>query len=71
MEEANDVNNELSGERKAREENEQAIFDMLRDVVERVKKEIEAEKKERHNTEECLLTLLEDTCSKLNTVTRY
>jgi molybdopterin synthase catalytic subunit len=57
--------------RKAREENEQAIFDMLRDVVERVKKEIETEKKERHNTEECLLTLLEDTCSKLNSVTRY
>jgi len=54
MEECSDLNNEMSGEKKAREENEQAIFDMLRDVVERVKKEIETEKKERHNTEECL-----------------
>ena len=52
----------------AREENEQAMFDMLRDIVERIKRELENERKERENAEETLMSLLEDTCSKLYTV---
>ena len=69
-------------ERKSREESEQAIFDMLRDVVNRVKGEIEFERKNRYirklkllwwgfreTTEETLLNLLEDTCNKINAAT--
>jgi uncharacterized spore protein YtfJ len=44
----------MQGEKRSREENEQAIFDMLRDVIERVKKEIDHERKEREDTEETL-----------------
>ena len=59
----------ISTQKLAREENEQAIFDMLKDVVERVKKEIEQEKNDRLETEESLLSLLEETCTKLNSAT--
>jgi hypothetical protein len=34
-------------EKKSREESEQAIYDMLRDVVSRIKTEIEMERKAR------------------------
>ena len=34
-------------EKKCREESEQAIYDMLRDVVSRIKTEIEMERKAR------------------------
>ena len=34
-------------EKKGREESEQAIYDMLRDVVSRIKTEIEMERKSR------------------------
>jgi len=44
----------MQTEKRSREENEQAIFDMLRDVIERVKKEIDNERKEREDTEETL-----------------
>jgi hypothetical protein len=37
----------ISKEKKNREESEQAIYDMLRDVVSRVKTEIEIERKAR------------------------
>lgn len=60
----------MQGEKRSREENEQAIFDMLRDVIERVKKEIDHERKEREDTEETLLNLLEDACSKLNNISQ-
>jgi sugar-specific transcriptional regulator TrmB len=67
--EVGDLNKEIESERQAREENEQAIFDMLKDVVDRVKREIEIEKTDRLKTEENLLGLLEETCGKLNTAT--
>lgn len=57
----------LSSEKKNREESEQAILDMLKEVVNKAKTEIDSERKNRENSEETLLTLLEDTCSKLNT----
>ncbi len=56
----------IDQEKNAREESESAIFDMLKDVVNRVKVEIEYERKDREATEETLLNLLEETCTKLN-----
>lgn len=56
-------------ERKAREETEESILELLRDMVNRIKVEIDTERKERETSEESLLQLLEDTCSKLGTVT--
>ena len=47
-EELTKLNNSMQIERKSREESEQAIFDMLRDVVNRVKGEIEFERKNRY-----------------------
>jgi hypothetical protein len=41
------LNNSHLLEKKTREESEQAIFDMLRDVVNRVKSEIDFERKNR------------------------
>lgn len=46
-EELNKIANSLQIERKNREDSEQAIFDMLRDVVNRVKSEIDYERKNR------------------------
>jgi len=60
------LNETIQNERKNREESETAIYDMLKDVVSKVKTEIETEKKEREMTEETLLGLLEETCNKLN-----
>lgn len=67
-EDIGDLNIEMTKERNAREENEQAMFDMLRDIVERIKRELENEKKDRETAEETLMGLLEDTCNKLHTV---
>ena len=52
-------------ERKAREETEESILELLRDMVSRIKNEIECERRERETSEEQLLGLLEDTCSRL------
>ncbi len=38
---------QLSSEKKSREESESAIYEMLRDLINRVKNEIETERKER------------------------
>ena len=46
-EELNKIANSLQIEKKNREDSEQAIFDMLRDVVNRVKSEIDYERKNR------------------------
>jgi hypothetical protein len=51
------LNNLLNVESKNREETEQAIYDMLRDVVGRVKTEMEQERNNREATEENLLSL--------------
>lgn len=53
-------------EKKCREETEESILELLRDMVNRIKGELEAEKKERESSEETLLSLLEETCTKLN-----
>jgi len=41
------LTNVIQQEKKDREESEQSIFDMLKEVVHRVKTEIEGEKKNR------------------------
>ena len=46
-EELNKIGNSLQIEKKNREDSEQAIFDMLKDVVNRVKSEIDYERKNR------------------------
>jgi aspartokinase len=61
------INNSINVERRSRDESEQSIFEMLKDVVNRVKLELDQEKKIREETEEHLLSLLEDTCNKLST----
>lgn len=57
----------ISSEKKAREETEESILELLRDMVNRIKNELESEKRERESSEETLLSLLEETCTKLNT----
>lgn len=56
----------INNEKKAREETEEAILEMLKDMVNKIKVEIENEKRDREENEETLLSLLEDTCNKLN-----
>ena len=56
----------MNGEKKSREDTEEAILEMLRVMITRMKADIENEKKEREVTEDTLLSLLEDTCNKLN-----
>ena len=46
-EEVNKLNTQISVEKKTREDGEQGIFDMLKDVVNRVKGEIDYERKNR------------------------
>ena len=47
-EELSKIGTTLQIEKKNREDSEQAIFDMLRDVVNRVKSEIDYERKNRY-----------------------
>jgi hypothetical protein len=56
----------IGNEKKSREETEEAILEMLKDMVNKIKVEIDNEKKDREENEETLLSLLEDTCNKLN-----
>lgn len=60
----------IQGEKKSREETEEAILEMLRLMITKIKGEIENERKERETTEETLLSLLEDTCNKLNSASQ-
>ncbi len=61
----------IEEERKQREETEESILELLRDMVGRIKVEIDTEKKERESSEESLLQLLEDTCSKLGQASQH
>ena len=46
---------DVDEERKAREETEESILELLRDMVTRIKTEIDTERKEREASEESLL----------------
>ena len=47
------------------------MFDMLKDIVERIKKELENEKKVRGDSEETIFTLLELTTQKLSAINKF
>lgn len=66
-EESQKVVDLIHQEKKSREDTEESILELLRDMVNRIKSELEHEKKERESSEETLLSLLEETCTKLNT----
>lgn len=55
-------------EKKAREEQEEAMLEMLKEIISKVKEQIAFERFEREKTEETLVNLLEQTCNKLNSV---
>ncbi len=65
-----DLGNSVQQERKKRDENDQASFDIIKEFVENARKEINAEKKEREKAEESFLGLMEDTCSKLQALAK-
>jgi len=48
LDEINKMMENVQDQKKTREESEAAIYEMLRDLVTRVKSEIEAEKKDRY-----------------------
>ena len=56
----------VEDEKKSREETEETMIEMFKDMINKIKGEIDNEKSEREQAEEALLTLLEETCSKLN-----
>lgn len=64
-EEIKKLNENTAGQRKNREESESSIFEMLKDLVNRVKSEIDDERREREASQETLLGVLEDACNKL------
>ena len=53
-------------EKRAREETEETMIEMFKDMINKIKSEIDHEKTEREQAEEALLSLLEETCAKLN-----
>ena len=53
-------------EKKVAEDAEEALLEMLKEMVNRMKGDVDMEKKDREASEETLLTLLEETCTKLN-----
>ena len=60
------MRSQVDDEKKAREETEETMIEMFKDMISKIKGEIDAEKSEREQAEEALLSLLEETCAKLN-----
>jgi hypothetical protein len=56
----------VEDEKHGREETEETMIEMFKEMISKIKGEIENEKGEREQAEEALLTLLEETCAKLN-----
>jgi hypothetical protein len=63
-EQVQEVEAVIGEEKSAREETEEAILEMLKDMVGKIKNEIENERRERLQNNETLLGLLEYTCLK-------
>mmetsp|Transcript_7576 Transcript_7576/g.8274 ORF Transcript_7576/g.8274 Transcript_7576/m.8274 type:complete len:261 (+) Transcript_7576:123-905(+) len=70
QEEVAKTNAVIQNEKKAREEGEEKILDLLKSFVAKLEKEMDEEKKQREANEEFLVNLLEETCLKLNTAVR-
>lgn len=58
----------LIEQKKLSSESEEAMLDMVKDIISKIKNEIEIERKNREASEENLLTLLEGTCGKLQSI---
>jgi hypothetical protein len=55
----------VMNEKKAREETEEALLEMLKAMINAMKTQLENEKNERQNTQDYLINLLEDMCVKI------
>ena len=51
--------------KKAREETEEALLEMLKAMINAMKTQLENERQERQNNQDYLISLLEDMCNKL------
>ena len=56
-------------EKKAREETEEALLEMLKAMINAMKTQLENERQERQNNQDYLINLLEDMCNKLSNTT--
>jgi CRISPR/Cas system CSM-associated protein Csm2 small subunit len=55
----------VMNEKKAREETEEALLEMLKAMINAMKTQLENEKNERQNNQDYLINLLEDMCNKI------
>lgn len=55
----------LEEQKKSISEAEEAMLEILRDMIMKIKADLDQERKEREENEETLLSLLEDTCYRL------
>ena len=55
----------VMAEKKAREETEEALLEMLKAMINAMKTQLENERQERQNNQDYLISLLEDMCNKL------
>lgn len=55
----------VMNEKKAREETEEALLEMLKSMINAMKSQLDNERQERMNTQQYLIGLLEDMCNKL------
>ena len=59
----------VMNEKKAREETEEALLEMLKAMINAMKTQLENERQERQNNQDYLINLLEDMCNKLSNAT--
>ena len=52
-------------EKKAREETEEALLEMLKSMINAMKTQLDNERQERQTTQQYLIGLLDDMCNKL------
>ena len=64
-EETNKFKRELLSQTESREACESEIYELMKNVVIKIKEEIEVERSTREGNQEQLLNLLEDTCQKI------
>jgi hypothetical protein len=64
-EETQKLINLVMGEKKAREETEEALLEMLKAMINAMKTQLENERRERQTTQDYLINLLEDMCGKI------
>ena len=60
------LNSALDDQKKIREESEEQLVQLLKEMMLKIKEQIGNEQREREMAEDALLKLLEDTCIKLN-----